>query len=94
MALGMMRAFKEAGVRVPDDISVVGFDDHEFARQFNPPLTTVRQDFQALGRRCLQVLLNGATDPALLEPIRPRLLVRQSTRLAQPEAGVALAASG
>lgn len=80
MALGMMRAFAEAGVRVPDDISVVGFDDHEFAAQFVPPLTTVRQDFRALGRRCLEVLLNEEADPTLLEPIRPRLVVRQSTR--------------
>lgn len=84
MALGMMRAFAEAGVRVPDDISVVGFDDHEFASQFMPPLTTVRQDFHALGRRCLEVLLNEEADPALLEPIRPRLVVRQSTRRTPP----------
>ena len=79
MALGMMRAFAEAGVRVPQDISVVGFDDHEFARQFSPPLTTVRQDFRALGNRCLEVLLNQEIEPSLLEPIRPRLFVRHST---------------
>ncbi|HBX79657.1 MAG TPA: LacI family transcriptional regulator [Propionibacteriaceae bacterium] len=82
MALGMMRAFADEGVRVPDDISVVGFDDHEFSSQFIPPLTTVRQDFRALGRRCLEVLLNEAADQALLEPIRPRLVVRHSTRRA------------
>jgi len=86
MALGMMRAFTEVGVRIPDDISVVGFDDHEFASQFIPPLTTVRQDFRALGRRCLEVLLNKDADPALLEPIRPRLLVRQSTCRSIPSA--------
>ncbi len=80
MALGMMRAFHEAGVRVPDDVSVVGFDDHEFARQFSPPLTTVRQDFRALGHRCLELLLAGDGEPKLREPIRPRLLVRLSTR--------------
>lgn len=85
MALGMMRAFSEAGVRVPEDVSVVGFDDHEFARQFFPPLTTVRQDFKALGLRCLEVLLSGSDDDHLSEPIRPRLLVRLSTcRKARP----------
>ncbi len=80
MALGMMRAFGEAGIRVPEDVSVVGFDDHEFARQFSPPLTTVRQDFKALGRRCLEVLLSNNDDKVLCEPIRPRLRVRLSTR--------------
>jgi len=85
MALGMMRAFSEAGVRVPEDVSVVGFDDHEFARQFSPPLTTVRQDFKALGLRCLEVLLSSSDDDHLSEPIRPRLLVRLSTcRKARP----------
>ena len=69
MALGMMRAFNEAGVRVPEDVSVVGFDDHEFARQFSPPLTTVRQDFKALGLRCLEVLLSGSDDTHLREPM-------------------------
>ena len=81
MALGMMRAFSEAGVRVPDDVSIVGFDDHEFAQQFTPPLTTVRQDFEALGARCLEVLFANSEEAVLTAPIRPRLLVRESTRL-------------
>ncbi len=57
MALGVLRAFTEAGVRVPDQISVVGFDDVPESEFFSPPLTTVRQDFGAVGRRCIEALL-------------------------------------
>lgn len=77
MALGMMRAFAERGIRVPDDISIIGFDDHEFAAQFNPPLTTVRQDFAALGRLCLSSLRNP--EPDALRTISPTLVLREST---------------
>jgi DNA-binding LacI/PurR family transcriptional regulator len=68
-------------VRVPDDISVVGFDDLPDARHFLPPLTTVRQDFQALGTLSIELLLaaiageapqHGGTIPA-------PLVVREST---------------
>lgn len=58
MALGLLRAFREAGVRVPDDVSVVGFDDIPEAEFFAPPLTTVRQDFGAVGRASIQLLLD------------------------------------
>lgn len=53
MALGLLRALHEAGRRVPEDVSVVGFDDIPAAAYFGPPLTTVRQDFDELGRRAL-----------------------------------------
>jgi DNA-binding LacI/PurR family transcriptional regulator len=53
MALGLLAAFREAGVRVPEDVSVVGFDDIPEAAFFPPPLTTLRVDFPALGRRLL-----------------------------------------
>ncbi|WIB13221.1 substrate-binding domain-containing protein [Curtobacterium sp. MCPF17_052] len=49
MALGVLHAFAEEGLRVPDDIAVIGFDDVPEAAHFTPPLTTVRQDFQAMG---------------------------------------------
>lgn len=64
MALGVLRAMQEAGRRVPDDVSVVGFDDIPEAAYLVPPLTTVRQDFTELGRRCvarLRDLLDGLT---------------------------------
>ena len=80
LALGLLRAFAEARVRVPDDVSVVGFDDIEGSAHFYPPLTTVRQDFRAVGRRCMQVLraaLQGGAPAS--ELVAPRLEVRASS---------------
>ncbi|WP_298454678.1 LacI family DNA-binding transcriptional regulator [uncultured Cellulomonas sp.] len=80
LALGLLRAFAEAGVSVPDDVSVVGFDDVDGSAHFYPPLTTVRQDFGELGRRCLRVLLDVMEGrPADHAPIEPRLVVRDTT---------------
>jgi DNA-binding LacI/PurR family transcriptional regulator len=62
MALGLLRAFREAGVDVPGQVSVAGFDDIPEAEFFSPPLTTVRQDFAEVGRRCIQVLLEQIDD--------------------------------
>jgi DNA-binding LacI/PurR family transcriptional regulator len=58
MALGLLRAFREAGVEVPGRVSVAGFDDIPEAEFFSPPLTTVRQDFAEVGRRSISVLLD------------------------------------
>ncbi|EXG81460.1 transcriptional regulator [Cryptosporangium arvum DSM 44712] len=85
VALGVLRAMHEAGRRVPDDVSVVGFDDVPEAGYFLPPLTTVRQDFAELGRRSLEVLLDqlredapaGRNDGSVL--LEPTLTVRGST---------------
>lgn len=77
MALGLMRALKERGLSIPEDISIVGFDDHEFASQFDPPLTTVRQDFVALGRLCVRSLQDPECYPR--RTISPNLIVRTST---------------
>jgi DNA-binding LacI/PurR family transcriptional regulator len=92
MALGVLRRFHEAGREVPRDLSVVGFDDIPEAAYFTPPLTTVRQDFAELGRRCLQLLLaeiegadrelDGAEQPPRLV-VPPELVVRESTAPAQ-----------
>jgi len=82
MALGVLRALHEAGRRVPDDVSVVGFDDVPEAPYFTPPLTTVRQDFDEMGRRGVRLLLGaiGATEaPAGEGPVVPELIVRAST---------------
>ncbi|KYF70322.1 LacI family transcriptional regulator [Sorangium cellulosum] len=57
MALGLLRYLHEIGHETPRDISIVGFDDIPEAAYFTPPLTTVRQDFSELGRRCLHLLL-------------------------------------
>lgn len=59
MALGALRAIAETGRRVPEDISVVGFDDIADATDFIPPLTTVRQDFDALGEHAVRTLVSA-----------------------------------
>jgi DNA-binding LacI/PurR family transcriptional regulator len=82
MALGVLRSLHEAGRRIPADISVVGFDDIPEAEYFTPPLTTVRQNFNEMGRRSLLLLLeqieSGTRSPAR-ETVPPELIVRAST---------------
>ncbi|MFC5729475.1 MULTISPECIES: LacI family DNA-binding transcriptional regulator [Nocardioides] len=81
MALGLLRSLSEAGRSVPDDISVVGFDDIPEAAYLIPPLTTVRQDFDAVGRRAIQILRAAITDePGPERLISPELVVRDSTQ--------------
>ncbi|PRY02290.1 LacI family DNA-binding transcriptional regulator [Allonocardiopsis opalescens] len=85
MALGLLRAFGERGIRVPEQISVVGFDDIPEAEFFSPPLTTVYQDFAAVGRRGMRLLLDqidGGAGRATGLPrvvVPARLVVRSST---------------
>ncbi len=80
MALAFIRALYEAGIHVPEDISVVGFDDNEFAHQMFPPLTTVRQSFDLVGRRCMEILLGLIRGEEVdTTPAVPQLIVRQST---------------
>ncbi len=57
MALGLLRAMHERGRRVPEEVSVVGFDDIPEAPYFLPPLTTVRQDFDQVGSHGVRLLL-------------------------------------
>jgi DNA-binding LacI/PurR family transcriptional regulator len=79
-ALGLIRAFAENGIKVPRDVSVVGFDDIEGCDVFLPPLTTVRQDFPALARGSLEVLLGAIRGQAIdRTPMTPKLIVRSST---------------
>ena len=80
MALGVIAALTAAGLRVPGDVSVAGFDDVPDAAYFTPSLTTVHQDFGALASRCVAVLeriLRG--ESARGARIRPELVVRAST---------------
>ncbi|MCU0519528.1 MAG: substrate-binding domain-containing protein [Anaerolineae bacterium] len=83
MALGALRAFDEAGLRVPEDISVVGYDDVDVAAYLSPPLTTVRQEFDILGRESVEYLVSlieDARTPIQQRVLYPELIVRQSTR--------------
>lgn len=77
MALGLVSGLTAAGVEVPDEVSVVGFDDHPDAAFYRPPLTTVRLDIAGEARRCVAVLLG---DERSVDPAAPELVVRASTR--------------
>ncbi|MFE0798815.1 LacI family DNA-binding transcriptional regulator [Streptomyces sp. NPDC058812] len=82
MALGLLRALHERGRRVPEDVSVVGFDDIPEAGSFLPPLTTVHQDFAEVGRRCVEGVLHQVrqNDPEHGTRLVPtQLVVRKST---------------
>jgi len=83
MAIGLIRALLEAGRRVPEDVSVVGFDDIPVAAYMNPPLTTVRQPFDAVAQEGLKLLVQAiekpdAEPPTALDP-PVELVVRAST---------------
>ncbi|MDF2267531.1 LacI family DNA-binding transcriptional regulator [Streptomyces coacervatus] len=83
MALGLLHALHETGRSVPDEVSVVGYDDIPEAAHLLPPLTTVRTDFTEIGTRSLRLLLNrveGRTEPVPVEPLVPvELVVRRSS---------------
>jgi DNA-binding LacI/PurR family transcriptional regulator len=84
-ALGAIRSFQEAGLRVPGDISVIGFDDIQGAAYSAPTLTTVRQPLSHMGSLAAQTLLTrieGAQDYPPEISIEPELVVRQSTAAA------------
>lgn len=81
MALGALRAFADAGRRVPEDVAVVGFDDIVDAAEYRPPLTTVRQDFDALGARAVAALVAAIEGgPHTGETVPATLIVRASAR--------------
>jgi len=73
MALGAMSALAEAGLNVPRDVAVAGFDDIPIARFAAPPLTTIRVDIAELGRRAFQTVLASIEQPRRLRPVRERL---------------------
>jgi Transcriptional regulators len=82
MSIGLMSALRERGLSVPDDVSVVGFDDLPEAPYLFPPLTTVRQDFAALGSLMMQKVLLAVEEPdsaAESTPLPTTLVVRAST---------------
>ena len=82
MAIGLLSALRERGIRVPEDISVVGFDDVPEAPYMYPPLTTVRQDFAALGGLIMQKVLVAVEEPDVATedtPLSTSLVIRQST---------------
>jgi len=80
MALGVLRALADAGRGVPSEVAVVGFDDIVDAAEFRPPLTTVRQDFDALGRRAVTALVAAIEGGApAVETVPASLVIRSSS---------------
>lgn len=75
MALGLLRAFGESGIGVPEDVSVVGFDDIPEAAYFSPPLTTVWQDFASVGEHSIRLLLGRIDDSDTVVGAAPRVVV-------------------
>lgn len=87
MAVGVMSLLAENGLRIPEDVSVVGFDDIPEARFFATPLTTIRQDFPTLGQRGLQYLIEMIEEPSTLQGqriIKPQLICRASSAAPKP----------
>lgn len=85
MALGLMSALDARGLSVPDDVSIVGFDDVPESAYLRPPLTTIRQDFAALGGLIMQKVLMSIEEPesaSVSTPLPTTLVVRASTRAA------------
>ena len=82
-AIGAIRALRDAGLSVPGDVSVVGFDDIQSAAYSTPSLTTVRQPLAAMGKRGALVLLQRIEDPKKEFPseivMEPELVLREST---------------
>ena len=80
-AIGAMRELQAAGIRVPEDIAVVGFDDMRLSALLAPPLTTIRQPMRLLGERACSLLLQRIADPALpprAELLPAELIIRES----------------
>ena len=83
MALGALRALADADRRVPEDVSLVGFDDIADAAEFRPPLTTVRQDFDALGRRAVTALVEAIEGGVpVVETVAAAVVTRSSSGVA------------
>jgi DNA-binding LacI/PurR family transcriptional regulator len=82
MAVGALRAARDLGLQVPDQLSVIGIDDIPLAAYFEPPLTTFKQDFVTMGQEAVRLLINSVEKPgAPRQQLRlpAQLILRQST---------------
>jgi LacI family transcriptional regulator len=87
MAIGALRALQESGVRMPEDMAVVGYDDIPLAAHVSPPLTTVRQAMQTMGIQAMQMLIRLIRGEDLAEGevvLQPELIVRRSSCIVKP----------
>lgn len=90
IALGAIRAVRRAGKQVPDDVSIIGYDDSALMPSIDPPLTTVRQPIDAMGRMVIDLLvkqIEGQAPPADEYFFEPELVVRSSTGRAKSPQG-------
>jgi LacI family transcriptional regulator len=88
-AIGAIRALQDFGLRVPADMSVIGFDDINAAEFNNPRLTTIRQPLSNMGRIAAQCVLNRIHGSESFRPqivVAPELIVRESTQKVRPKA--------
>lgn len=81
MALGLLRALADSGRRVPEDVGVIGFDDVPDAANYRPPLTTIRQDFEALAHRAVSALVGAieGTSEVFEADVIPTVLVERAS---------------
>ena len=82
MAVGVLRAARDRGLKIPDELSVIGVDDIPLAAYFSPPLTTLRQDFARIGREATSLLIQTVElpdAPAHQLRITAELIIRRST---------------
>jgi LacI family transcriptional regulator len=91
-AMGAIRALRESGLHIPEDVSVVGFDDIQSAAYQNPGLTTVRQPLREMGRTAAEILLRRISRPGLdlhdRYTVEPELMVRETTCPADRKSGL------
>ncbi|MDK2886854.1 MAG: LacI family transcriptional regulator [Thermosipho sp. (in: thermotogales)] len=83
IAYGVIDAIEEMGYKVPDDVSVTGFDDIPFSKHFKPPLTTVRQPMYKMGEKAAELLLKIIEENKFLNKgmvLEPELIIRNSTK--------------
>jgi DNA-binding LacI/PurR family transcriptional regulator len=87
MALGAIKAFKEHGLRVPADVSVMGYDNAAVSEYADPALTTIGQDTETIGARAVGFIIDrlDQRESERLMNIAPRLIVRESVRLLLPD---------
>lgn len=84
VAFGVMDALRENGLKVPQDISIVGYDDHPFANMLHPHLTTIRQPAEEMGEKGVELLIKqfkGELKKNVTHILKPKLIIRDSTTL-------------
>ena len=81
LAIGAMKGFYERGVRVPDDISVMGFDDLDISQYLTPGLSTIHQEISQKGEKAVELLINNIKEPNLTkqEQILPVKLIERGS---------------